>query len=117
MCRDKIDNFTKYAILHGEGSVSLDVAQTNGAAEEIYRIVTFLRNENCLKLLKPLLLHENFSVVAWAASYLLEQYENDSIKALNKVIESGNSDVSFDAEIVLEEWRKGTFKAYYKEGL
>ena len=98
-----------------ESSQKHHVATKNGDYKEgndnydlIVKAVNFLIENDSLEDLKKLLLHEEVGVRLMAASFLLKYYEKESTAVLEDIISSSIPHLSFGAEMVLQEWKKGT---------
>ena len=109
-----MSNISKYienAINHGEATNKGDHKKANKCYEKLIEAYLQIRNsgENWIDEFIELLLHENDSVKCWSATHLLKYREQEAIKTL-KELNTGKGITSFDAEMVLEEWKKGNLK-------
>jgi hypothetical protein len=96
-----IEHFRESAILHKESSWNGDYKKANKAHDEIIGVLKYLYIHNNLDELYPLLKDPSLYVREWAATYLLPKYEKEAIATLKEID-------SFEANIVLEEWKKGS---------
>ncbi|WP_187274351.1 DUF2019 domain-containing protein [Paenibacillus sp. N3.4] len=114
----KIDldtRFIKACVNHGDGTESGNFKKANKAANQIYDVVTELKNQNNLQYLVQFLQHENDSVKLWSAGYLLNLQPEIALSALQTIMGRPKSLVSFSAEVTFSEWQKGTLKMYFKD--
>jgi hypothetical protein len=101
-----IDSANKHAIASEMG----DYKTANKNFDLIQKAVIYLRNNNGINKLEELLYHENVSVQLAAASYLLIHDEKKAIAVLENIVKQNIPHKSFDAEMVLSEWRKGNLR-------
>lgn len=108
-----LHQFEEASIVHSEATSQCDYKRCNKAYDVIMEAVTFLKKNDAIIRLVPFLDHYSPGVQTWAASYLLfiQSQEQEAIKTLEQVI-STNGPSSFEAKIVLEEYRNGTLLPY-----
>ena len=106
-----ISDYVKHSQEHGNGTKNGDYIRTNKAYDRIietYKEIIKFGEEGQQALLE-LLEHNNLSVSGWAATHSLEFSEEKAIEALEKIT-LNDGIIGFDAKMVLEQWKKGTFK-------
>ncbi|PKL81102.1 MAG: DUF2019 domain-containing protein [Ignavibacteriae bacterium HGW-Ignavibacteriae-4] len=75
----------------------------------IVEAISYLRNNNSLTELKPLLNNSYIGVRLWTACYLLPVFEKESLLILKDIVEEGGIH-SLSAEMTICEWKKGNLK-------
>ena len=98
----RIEQFCAAAIAKGDGTSGQDNEHFEAMKDDINK----LSNHSDLI---PLLKHENDWVVCWSASHLLVNGQTSyAIKALKGLVQKGSIS-GFSAEIVIQEFEKGSF--------
>lgn len=99
------ENAKKQALATENG----DYKNGNENVDKIRQAIIYLKETNSLSDLFDFLKNNSVGVRLWTATYLLPIYEKECIKVLEDII-NGNKDSihSFDAEMVLSEWKKGS---------
>jgi hypothetical protein len=104
-----IEIFEFSAIQHTTANETADYKACNKAYKSLANSRDFLRLNNRIDLLIPLLNNENNGVRVWAASFLLFYHEAIAVKVLED-ISIGNGHNATNARMTLSEWRKGNLK-------
>lgn len=86
--------------------------KANKLFKEIHSIFKELKELNALERLKPLLDHENHSVVNFASKYYLLVDEKEAIKRLESLAKLGGIE-GFAAENLIDRWKKGDLSFEY----
>ena len=92
---------------HSEAANTGDYKTANKNYDVIQKAVVYLRANDGLAELKNLLANNETSVKVWAATFLLKHYEKDAIAVLEDIAQKSIPQHSFDARMVLQEWRNG----------
>lgn len=107
---DLLAKYVDNAVLHGEGTEIGDHLKTNAAHDALVEVCRAIKEkDSSLKVLLPLLEHNEISVRGWAATHLLPVAESSATKVL-EVIANGDDLFALSAKMVLKEWRDGTLK-------
>jgi predicted nucleotide-binding protein (sugar kinase/HSP70/actin superfamily) len=104
-----LKTFEDAAIQHEKATQSGDYKAANKAFKSINECARYFRENEEVEKLLIFLNHESVGVRVWSASYLLFSHESDAIKTLEE-ISLGIGIQSFNAQMTLKEWRKGTLK-------
>ena len=106
------EHFIYAARKHGQATLEGDAPATNRNYKILVAALKELRGEpdRGESSLLAMLESDDLSVVAWAASYLLNSREKEAVAALNRVAASDTGLIGFGAEMVLKEWRAGRLK-------
>lgn len=102
--------YQQAALDHMSGMLSSDYKFANKSASILTKVKVFLKENNAFLSLERLLTHESIGVRVWAARDLLGVKEEEAIRVLEDVVNSQSGILSFDAEMVLKEWRAGRLK-------
>jgi len=86
-----------------------DYNQANKCYDQITKVVTFLKDNNALLELQPLLTNDSVGIRLWAACYLLRVDEKKAITVLEE-ISNLKGIHSLTAKTTIKEWRKGNIK-------
>ncbi len=105
--------FEKHAMNHGEAMASGNSRKANYSHDKILEAVHYLKKKNKLEALVVFYNHSNMSVRSWAACFLLPMYEKKSLKILKEIAGMNIPSVSFDAKMVIQEWKNGHLKDFY----
>jgi hypothetical protein len=95
---------------HAVATETGDHKTANKNYDIIISVVNVLKSENKIDYLYQFLSHNSIGVRSAAASYLLESYEKQAVEVLEQIKGSEYGIHSFNAEMVLSEWRKGNLK-------
>jgi hypothetical protein len=104
-----LNAFEEASIKHGEASESGDYRVANKNHDIVRDVVSFLKQNNKVTELLKFYLHPITAVRLAAATFLLPEFETESIRILEEIA-NGSGIESFDAEMVLEEWRNGNLE-------
>ena len=104
--QNAIDGFISYAKIQGIASNSGDSKIGNQAYNGIVKAYNYLKKEGAIDKIKYLLSNNDTSVKLWAACYLLQMYEEESLKVLEEIAK-GNDIYAFSAKMTIEEFKKG----------
>ncbi len=104
-----LEEYANAAIQQGRATLSGDYTTGNLASDILTGIYRRLKSEGveAQRRLQVLLNHPDRSVRAWAATHTLEVGPEESERVLQEEA-SGDDILAFDAQMVLELWRKGT---------
>lgn len=92
---------------HAQATETGDYKTANKNYYLIKKGVTYLRENDGIEKLKELLTYNETSVKVWVASYLLKHDEHLAVTVLEEIASKSIPHQSFDAKMVLQEWRKG----------
>lgn len=111
MTNSLIDTYLQNAIEHGKATDSGNHKKANKYHDELIKTFKKLREEenSWVSLLENLMKHDNDHVKCWAATHLLSEIEAKATKVLEE-LKNGNGISSFNAEMVLDEWKNGTLQ-------
>lgn len=98
------------AQIHSTASENGDYKKANKNYEIIQKAVEFIIDNNQIDSLKNLLNHNEISVKIASASYLLKYFEKESLEVLEKIVTDSILFKSFEAKMILQEWRNGNLK-------
>ena len=106
-----LDRYVAGAVMHGEGTDAGDADRTNAGHDQVIAALRALRalGESGHDVLSELMSHSNPSVRCWAATHSLPIDEARATEVLQDLAGTSGP-CSLDAEIVLEEWQKGTLR-------
>lgn len=106
-----IKQFESAALKHEIASEEGDYKTANKSYKDLQRSTILLKERGMLSSLADLLNHSSVGVRMWAAVYLLNERENDSVMVLQKIAD-GSGINSLTAKTTLSEWRKGNLKLW-----
>jgi HEAT repeat protein len=86
-----------------------DYKTANKNYNEILKAIAFLKNKSAINTLSKLLSNPSIGVRLWAARFLLQINETESIKILTEIANT-ESIHSLSAETTIEEWLRGTLE-------
>ena len=101
--------FEQAALNHSEATEQGDYKVCNKSYSTIIKAVAYLREQNHLQELLPFLNNSSEGVRVIAAANLLPINGKEAIATLEDIAQ-GIGIQSFNAKMVLREWRKGTLK-------
>lgn len=101
--------FEEASIKQTEATEQGDYKTGNKHYGEITKAVAFIKSENAIANLRPLLSHSSVGVRMWAACYLLPVDEKEGIKVLEQIAKSSGIH-ALTADTTLSEWKKGNLK-------
>ena len=107
---DAVNKMIDAAIKHSISSVNGDYKDANMNFDIVQNAVHYLRYINQLDKLRALLYNENVSVRLAAASYFLVHDERIAIEILENIVKQNLPHMSFNAKMVLSEWKDGNLK-------
>jgi hypothetical protein len=84
-----------------------DYKTANKNYDIIQKAVIYLRANDGVYKLRELLTHSQVSVRVAAASFLLKHFEQEAIGVLEEIASKSIPHQSFNAQMVLQEWRNG----------
>lgn len=99
--------FKENAIAHGDCTESGDYKKGNVCYDTITDAIHFINAAHMSKVFEPLLSDANTSVRSWSAFALLHIDTKRAVKTLGEIAKQDNSLISFSAEMILSEFRKG----------
>ena len=99
--------FKENAIAHGDCTESGDYKKGNVCYDTITDAIHFINAAHMSEVFEPLLSDANPSVRSWSAFALLHIDTKRAVKTLEEIAKQDNSLVSFSAEMILSEFRKG----------
>jgi hypothetical protein len=102
-------NMEEAANKHAEAIEQGDSKAANKNYAVMVKNITFLKNQNSIDKLSAFLNHGSTGVRLWASTYLLSVKEDEALKVLEHIA-SGTGILSFSAEMVVKEWKKGNLK-------
>jgi Domain of unknown function (DUF2019) len=103
---DALTEFEIAANQHGEATEQGNYKEANKNYGKIAKVITFLKEQNSINELLPLIEHPSLGVRLWASTYLLPVKKEEAIRELKNIIRGG-SFCAFTAETTLSEWKKG----------
>ena len=98
-----INSFVESAIKQGKYSEEGNYKKGNYEYKKIDDAYHFLKNNDMIDLLLPLLDNCDISVKLWASTYLINYFKKESEKALRDIVLLEIPHYSFSAKIILEE--------------
>ena len=104
-----LNAFEEATIRHAEASENGDYKVANKNHDIVRNVVSFLKQNNKVTELLKFYLHPIVAVRLAAATFLLPEFETESIRILEEIA-NGSGLESLDAEMVLQEWRNGNLK-------
>ncbi len=84
--------------------------QANKSYFLIVESVEYLRENSLIFELKQFLNNNDYLLRLWSATFLLRHFEDESIFVLEDIASKQIRNISFDAKMVLQEWRNGNLK-------
>jgi hypothetical protein len=110
-----VAEYAKYASEHGQATEVGDYRKTNRAYDKAIKLYLQIEEQGGLvhPLFKEMLYSSDPGVKVWAATHCLKNFPEEAEAALVEVGKTPNSLVAFSAEMVLEEWKKGTLNLSY----
>ncbi len=99
--------FKKNAIEHGKCTMSGDYKRGNKCYKNIMDAIKYIAEKEEYGGFKTMLEDADSSLLIWAAYALLHVDTKDAVKTLKKVIKNEDGVMAFNAEITLEEFKKG----------
>ena len=105
-----LQQFEKAAELHAYYNERHEFKKGNIHADAILKAVNFLKSIDGLRNLEPFLNSDIMGVKGWAAAYLLTLNNPKAIEILENTAALNVPHYSFNAKILLSEWREGNLK-------
>ena len=99
--------FKENAIIHGEYTQNGDYKRGNKSHKNIINANKYISAEHKYEILEPLLEDNNLSVRIWAAYALLHVNTPKAVKALKEIVKNDSGIMGFNAEMTLDEFKKG----------
>jgi hypothetical protein len=106
------ERFVQATREHGRAIQLGNSSEANNAADIIASALLEIRrvDDRGESVLLKYLNDDDYSVVSWAALYLLPLREPEATAALERVAQSGQPRIGFAAKMTLREWRDGRLK-------
>jgi len=104
-----LEFFQKAATSQAKATEQGDYKTANKNYNEILKAIAFLKNKSAINTLSKLLSNPSIGVRLWAARFLLQINETESIKILTEIANT-ESIHSLSAETTIEEWLRGTLE-------
>ena len=102
-----IDTIIDASVKHAQATETGDYKTANKNYHLINNAITYLLENKNTEELEKLLIHDETSVKVWVASYLIKQGDQHAIAVLEQIASQSIPDQSFDAKILLQQWREG----------
>lgn len=99
--------FKENAIIHGECTQNGDYKRGNKSHKNIINAIKYISAEHKYEIIEPLLEDNNLSVRIWAAYALLHVNTPKAVKALKEIVKTDSGIMGFNAEMTLDEFKKG----------
>lgn len=109
--KSAITLFQEAANKQAAATESGDYKAGNKSYNLISKAAHYLKSEDAISELKPLLCSCPVGVRLWSAYYLLPLYEKECLSTLEKIVEDDGIH-SLTAETTISEWKKGNLKIY-----
>ena len=109
--KEAIAAYTRNALMHREATKEGDSDRANAAYDALVGAYRYLRESGGegLEALVTLMGHEDEGVRCWAAAHCLD-WDAPKAEAVLTELSQGQSLVAFSAQMVLSQWKEGTFK-------
>lgn len=104
---EAFDTFKKNAIEHGQCTMTGDYKRGNKCYKNIMNAIKYIKTHKKNDGFKTMLEDSNTSLRIWAAYALLHIDTKDAIKTLKAIAKNGDNIMAFNAEMTLEEFKKG----------
>ncbi|MEK6153605.1 DUF2019 domain-containing protein [Flavobacteriaceae bacterium 3-367] len=101
--------FAEASFKQAQATEQGDYKTGNKYYDIIVKATTFIKNVNAIDSLHQYLSNPSVGVRMWAAYYLLNAYEKESVKVLEEISKS-SSIYALTADTTLSEWRKGSLE-------
>ncbi|QEE48495.1 hypothetical protein FUA48_02570 [Flavobacterium alkalisoli] len=105
-----LQQFEKAAELHAYYNERYEFKKGNIHADAVMEAVNFLKSIDGLSHLEQFLDSDSMGIKGWAAAYLLTLNNQKAIDVLENTIALNIPHYSFNAKILLSEWREGNLK-------
>jgi hypothetical protein len=102
-----INAITKSSIIHAQATEKGDYKTANKNYHIIKDAIDYAKANGGSKQISELLEGEEVSVKVWVASFLLKEGETKSIRILEEIASKSIPLHSFNARMVLQEWKQG----------
>lgn len=99
--------FKKNAIEHGKCTMFGDYKRGNKCYKNIMDAIKYIATKEEYGGFKPMLEDADPSLRIWAAYALLHVDTKDAVKTLKMIIKNEDGVMAFNAEMTLEEFKKG----------
>ena len=106
---DHIAQYRGHAQEHGRATATGDNKAANRHHDALLGVLAEIRKHGDVgsAALSTLLTDDDPSVRCWAASHCLGDHEAIAVAALERLAEAKTGIISFNAQMVLREWRSG----------
>jgi hypothetical protein len=105
-----VETFIESATQHSTASENGDYKTANRHYALVQKAVRYFRETSQIKELEKLLDHPDVRVRLAAAAYSLGHYKQKAITVLEDIVAQRIPHKSFEAELILNEYRKGNFE-------
>ena len=99
--------------IHHFASNNAQPQKANRAYDKIVAAMAYLKNNNSLLELKELLNNIDYSVVSWAATYLIGTNTKLAINILEEIRDLKLQHISMYAKYTILEWESGDLELYF----
>jgi len=107
-----LQDFIGYAKIQGIATSEItDSKIANLAYQKMVKAYEFIKSQKAFDKMKLLLTNKDTFVRLWGASYLLNEYEKESLLVLEEIKKEKNAH-SFIAEMTVDEWKKGNLNFF-----
>jgi|26BtaG_2_1085354.scaffolds.fasta_scaffold07040_4 hypothetical protein len=113
--KDALEKFYTASIRYTELEGKENHKELNKNVSIIHKAAGFLKKNNKLINLKPILNDPNLGVASWAALYYLTIDEELAVQRLKEIIDAKIKFVSLSAEYILKQWEDGSLEIYFVE--
>ncbi|WP_417784755.1 hypothetical protein [Tenacibaculum sp.] len=93
-------------ITQHEALINRDDKTQEKYIKKAFKIDKYIKENFDLKEMKDLLEHNDLGVKSWVANMLLPVYEDISIQLLNDISNGENSHYSYNAKMMLFNWKR-----------
>ena len=113
--KEALEKFYAASVRYTELEGKENHKESNKNVSIIHKSAGFLKKNNKLINLKPILNDSNLGVASWAALYYLTVDEELAIQRLKEIIDAKVKFVSLSAEYILKQWEDGSLDIYFGE--
>lgn len=96
---------------HAEATNTGDYKTCNKNYTLIKKGVDYIMEKGEIESLRELLNYDSVSVKLWVASFLIKLNDKKAVEVVEYIASQSIRHHSFDARILLEEWKKGNLKS------
>ncbi|MBI9069010.1 MAG: hypothetical protein JEZ09_17065 [Salinivirgaceae bacterium] len=101
--------------IHHFSSNNAQPKKANKAYNKIVAAMAYLKKNDSLLELKKLLNNKDYSIVSWAATYLIGTDTKLAINILEEIRDLKIQHISMDAKYTILEWESGDLELYFGE--